>query len=64
MNHIYFRKFSEELDELVSFMTGNSWEFHSNPYPTEEQIRKAYNNGYYHNEKGTFWIEHEDKKSV
>lgn len=62
MNKLKFTKFTNELDDLISFLTTNRWEFHSNPNPSEEQIIKSYKNGWYHNDRETFWIEHERTK--
>ncbi|MBP2240716.1 RimJ/RimL family protein N-acetyltransferase [Cytobacillus eiseniae] len=44
-------------DELVEFLTSETWSFHGQENPTEESIRKNVANGFY-NENGnqTFWI--------
>ncbi|MEK9198384.1 GNAT family N-acetyltransferase [Ureibacillus sp. 179-F W5.1 NHS] len=62
MNNIRFKKFENELDDLVSFMTKNTWEFHSIPNPSKEQIIENYHNGCYFHNRETFWILKGDKK--
>jgi len=57
-----FKKFNHELDDLILFMTTNTWEFHSNPNPTKEQIVNTYKNGWYENDRETFWIEYKNQK--
>lgn len=45
------------IDELVEFLTSETWKFHGQENPTEESIRKNLANGNY-NQSGnqTFWI--------
>lgn len=62
MNELRFRKFESDISELVSFMTNNSWDYHSDPKPTEEQIVKAYHKGWYQEDRETFWIENINEK--
>ncbi|MFS0783126.1 GNAT family N-acetyltransferase [Bacillus sp. 1P06AnD] len=62
MSELTFKKLENELGDLVTFMTDHFWEFHSNPQQTKEQIIKGFNNGWYQEDKETFWIEHANKK--
>lgn len=62
MSEIQFVKFDNEINELVSFMTNNTWEFHSIPNPSKEQIIQNYYNGYYFQNRETFWIINGDNK--
>nr|WP_267917762.1 GNAT family protein [Lederbergia citrisecunda] len=50
------------MDDLVSIMTNNTWEYHSDPNPSSEQIIKAFNNGWYHEDRETYWIENHNEK--
>lgn len=62
MCELSFKRFNNELDDLVSILTNNSWEFHSNPNPSQEEIIKGYNNGWYQDDRETFWIENSNRK--
>ncbi|MBK3493903.1 GNAT family N-acetyltransferase [Viridibacillus sp. YIM B01967] len=62
MNDLNFKPLKNELDELISFMTKNYWEFHGNPKPTSEQITKNYHEGWYKDDKQTIWIENDGEK--
>lgn len=57
-----FSKLENEIDDLDLFMTNNDWEFHSDPKPSSEQIKKAFHKGWYQDERETFWIENLDEK--
>jgi len=61
--NIAFVAVQQEVDELVQFLTSDSWPYHGVENPTELDIRKAYDNGAYHNEHTrTFWMINEDEK--
>lgn len=62
MKELRFRKFDNEIDDLVLFITNNSWDYHSDSKPSEEQIVKAYHKGWYKEDKETYWIENNFKK--
>lgn len=62
MSELNFNKLENELDELVSFMTNHYWNFHSNPNLSQRQIINAYNNGWYQEDRETYWIENKNKK--
>lgn len=54
---ITFESVKQEVEELVQFLTSDSWPYHGVESPAESDIRKAYENGAYHNENTrTFWI--------
>ncbi|QAA33408.1 GNAT family N-acetyltransferase [Clostridium manihotivorum] len=54
---LLFEEFKDEIEELVSFLTADSWEFFGTPNQKEERIREAYKNGTYNSEYcKTFWI--------
>src|SRR5690625_940829 len=55
-------KFENELHELVALMTKNNWDFHPDPKPSNEQIIKAYQEGWYQEDRETFWIEKDNNK--
>lgn len=56
MNELSFKKFTSELDDLVSFLTSDEWEFHSQPKPSSEEITRKYNAGWYTDRNETIWI--------
>lgn len=62
MSELIFKKFNDEIDDLVTFLTTNVWEFHANPNQTAEQIVENVKNGWYEENKETFWIEYENRK--
>lgn len=51
-----FKLLTNEIDDLVSLMTCHTWEYHGNQLVTEEKVRKAFQDGYYKNDRETFWI--------
>lgn len=55
-------KFEDELNDLVGIMTNNTWNYHSSPKSSEEQIVKAFQKGWYQEGRETFWIEEDNKK--
>lgn len=57
MSELSFKKFTSELDDLVSFLTSDEWEFHSQSKPSYEEILSRYHEGWYSDKKETFWIE-------
>ena len=62
MSEISFRKFENELDELVSFMISNYWGFHREQKSSDEHVIKAYHKGWYQDDRETYWIENSDEK--
>ena len=38
--NLQFQKFQGEVDHLVSFLTSQSWDYHSDPRPGADQIRQ------------------------
>ncbi len=52
----------EEKDKLLSFLTGERWEFHSSPIMSEEKILKFLDNGHFTGSgKRTFWVSDEGR---
>src|SRR5690554_6685232 len=51
-----FQIFQNEVEDLISFLTTNKWPFHRNINVTKDEIRKKVNEGYYGNDRETFWI--------
>jgi hypothetical protein len=39
---ILFEEFKDEIDDLVKFLTSDTWEFHGTPNPNPEKIRESY----------------------
>lgn len=57
MSEMNIVKLEKELNELVALMTNNNWDFHPDQKPSNEQIIKAYQEGWYEKDRETFWIE-------
>lgn len=62
MSELLFEKLENELDDLVSFLTNNSWDYHSDPNPSHEQVIKGFNKGWYQDDRETYWIEFHNEK--
>ena len=62
MQKLQYRLFQNELEDLISFMTNNSWDYHSEPNTSVEQIVHLVNKGWYYEERETFWVELSNKK--
>lgn len=55
----------EEQEQLIHFMTTNSWPYHGNSHPARELIEKTIEEGgYQSDEVKTFWIENEANEKV
>lgn len=48
--------FNNEKEELINFLCSNNWTYHSNPHANKSSILKAIEDGYYHDERETYWI--------
>lgn len=61
---IRFEEFKDKIDDLVNFLTSDTWEFHGIPNLDPEKIRESYeNNVYTGDDCKTFWvISNEDTK--
>ena len=62
MGNLQFKLFQNELNEMISFMTSNFWEYHTDPNVSQEQIVHSVNKGWYNENRETFWIELSNKK--
>lgn len=52
-------------DELVNFLTSETWEFHSFNIPTKEQILENISTGYYNSESAkSYWVVAENEKKI
>jgi RimJ/RimL family protein N-acetyltransferase len=50
-------------NDLIDFLTSETWSFHGQENPSEESIRKSLENGFYtENGNRTFWITYNDEK--
>ncbi len=55
----------EEQEQLIHFMTTNSWPFHGNSDPARELIEKAIEEGGYESDEvKTFWVENDELDKV
>lgn len=55
----------EEQEQLIHFMTTNSWPFHGNSDPARELIEKAIEEGGYESDEvKTFWVENDKMDKV
>ncbi|ERI93704.1 acetyltransferase, GNAT family [Clostridiales bacterium oral taxon 876 str. F0540] len=62
---LIFKEFKDEIDNLVEFLTTNTWEFFGTPNPSPERIRANYENQLYTGEGyKTFWIILDDNIKV
>jgi RimJ/RimL family protein N-acetyltransferase len=51
------------IDEIVDFLTKDTWPFHGKPNPTEESVRASFQKGFYTgNGIQTFWITKNNEK--
>ncbi len=54
---IRFEEFKDEIDNLVEFLTSDTWEFYGTPNPNPDRIRASYENNYYSGDDcKTFWV--------
>ena len=54
---LHFKEFKDEIDDLIEFLTSDTWEFHGTPNPKPERIRASYENNYYTSDDcKTFWV--------
>jgi RimJ/RimL family protein N-acetyltransferase len=61
LSFIEFQK--HMIDDLVSFLTNDTWPFHGQPNPTKESVRASYQKGFYtENGNQTFWITNNNVK--
>lgn len=55
----------QEQEELIHFMTENSWPYHGIPHPARKMIEKAIDDGGYESDEvKTFWVETDDREKV
>lgn len=55
----------EEQEQLIHFMTTNTWPFHGNSHPGRELIEKAIEEGGYESDEvKTFWVENDEADKV
>lgn len=56
MINLKFEAFNNDLEALVSFLTSDTWQFHSTPNPDPEKIRKNFDTQLYDSDESkTFW---------
>lgn len=54
---IYFEEFKDEIDNLIEFLTSDTWDFLGESNPNPEKIRESYENKVYTGDDcKTFWI--------
>ena len=55
----------EEQEQLIHFMTTNTWPFHGHSHPGRDIIEKAIEEGGYESDEvKTFWVENENGQKV
>ncbi|MFJ7890449.1 GNAT family N-acetyltransferase [Lysinibacillus xylanilyticus] len=59
-----FRLFTNEIENLKTLMTNNTWDYHLNKIVEEETIQQKYDNGYYQDDRETYWIIDDNKMKV
>lgn len=53
---MHFQLFNGEVEDLVRLLTKNQWPYHSDATTEESRIRSAVANGYYSDDRETYWI--------
>lgn len=62
---VEFIEFVNEIDELIKFITSDTWEFYGTPNPKPERLRRSFENGYYTGEGcRTFWIVADENNKI
>lgn len=62
---LHFEEFDHQIEELIAFMTSETWTFHATTHSEPDRIRKAYDNNYYTNEGcKTFWVTSEEHGKI
>lgn len=60
---IHFKEFIDEIDDLITFLTSDTWKFYGTPNLKPEKIRMDYKNNYYTGGNcKTFWVLDKDIK--
>ena len=55
--NVYYEAFNHDIEDMIHFMTSDTWTYHATQNADPERIRAAYDNNYYDNEGcKTFWI--------
>jgi len=55
----------EEQEQLIHFMTTNTWPYHGHSHPGRDIIEKAIEEGGYESDEvKTFWVENDEKEKV
>lgn len=55
----------EEQEQLIHFMTTNTWPYHGHSHPGRDIIEKAIDEGGYESDEvKTFWVENDDEEKV
>ncbi|MDQ0208828.1 GNAT family N-acetyltransferase [Alkalicoccobacillus murimartini] len=53
---ITYKRLSNELDDLIKLYTTSHWTFHADPSPSEREIRKRFESGWFTDDRETYWI--------
>ena len=62
MGQLQFKKCTTEKQELIHFLCANTWPFHAENMQKPDDVKRAYENGWYADDRETFWIEQEGNK--
>ncbi|MFJ7665911.1 GNAT family N-acetyltransferase [Lysinibacillus sp. NPDC097195] len=57
-----YKLFSNEIEDLKTFMLTNSWDYHIHRKIKEETIQQMVDDGYYQNGRESYWMIDHDKK--
>lgn len=55
------KKYNNEKLQLIKFLTENTWPYHVNQTVHKDKIIQIIENGYYEDDKETFWIKEENE---
>ena len=62
MEQLQFKKCTTEKQELINFLCGNTWPFHAGNKQNPDDVKIAFEKGWYADDRETFWIEQDGNK--
>ena len=62
MKQLQFKKCTTEKQELIHFLCTNPWPFHAEKKQNPDDVKMAFEKGWYADDRETFWIEQDGNK--
>ena len=62
MEQLQFKKCTTEKQELINFLCNNTWPFHAENKQNPDDVKRAFEKGWYADDRETFWIEQDGNK--